>query len=338
MIRFRLHAALLCAVLSALPAFCAPRTPRVPEIKIAQEGSKPGEWTLDFEAAKKAAAETGHPILLLFIIEGNKPGDTFKRQILDQPEWKKFAAENLHLVWVDVPNSAGKSGVPEPFAGMHKTLQKLRPGGASPNINVLDSDGKTSLGGWSGIPEHHTPAYFCDLVKSYMVMREPKTETPDGKPAAKPAPKSAPPQPALIKPAREGAKPGEWTLDFDAAQKLAEKNKTPMVVFVTGSDWNRQSQATVKNIFSRPGWDSYAKEKKLALVWADFPEDKSKVPEHFTAKIKDLRKGYTPNDAFPACFVLDSDGIMKLAAFDKDLPGMTLRGLQEAVRPHLPKK
>ena len=331
-----LPVALLCALFVAAPVARAQaqKAPKIPAIPIAREGSKPGEWTLDFEAAKKAAAESGLCILMLFIIDGNLPGRTLKQQILDQPEWKKFAAENLHLVWVDMPNGAGKSAVPEPFASVHKSLRKLTPSGSTPKFNLLDSDGKTSLGYWNGIEPHQTPAYFCDLVKSHLLMREtkppatveknkPKVQTP------------APPPP--VRPARAGARPGEWTLDFDAAQKLAEKNKTPMLVFITGSDWNRVSQAVVKNIFTKPGWEKFARDSKLPLVWADLPENKSLVPENLAEKIKLLRRGYTARGTFPAVVLLDSDGLIKLAGFDKTLPTTTLRELQDAIRPHLPK-
>jgi len=330
---FAISAALACALcLAATVAGAQQKAPKIPAIPIAREGSKPGEWTLDFEAAKKAAAESGLCILMLFIIDGNAPGRALKQQILDQPEWKKFAAENLHLVWVDMPNGAGKSAMPEPFASVHKSLRKLTPSGSTPKFNLLDSDGKTSLGYWNGIEPHQTPAYFCDLVKSHILMRETK---PAEKPAKPKVQTPAPPPP--IKPARSGAKPGEWTLDFDAAQKLAEKNKTPMLVFITGSDWNRVSQTVVKNILTKPGWDKFAKETKLPLVWADLPENKSLVPENLAARIKDLRRGYTARGTFPALVLLDSDGLVKLAGFDKTLPEMTLRNLQDAIRPHLPK-
>jgi len=126
-------------------------------------------------------------------------------------------------------------------------------------------------------------------------------------------------------------------MDFDAAQKLAAQNKTPMLVFITGSDWNRQSQATVKNIFTKPGWSTFARDNKLPLVWADIPENKSLVPENLVEKVRYLRRGYTTRGTFPAVVLLDSEGIIKLAGFDKNLPTMSLRELQDAIRPHLPK-
>ena len=330
-------AALLCALALAPPEAGAQAAPKIPKIPIAREGSKPGGWTLDFEGAKKAAAESGLPILLLFAIEGNKNTTTLKQQILDQPEWKKFAAENTHLVWVDVPNTAGKSGVPAAFQDMHKKLRGLTPSGSTPKFNLLDSDAKTSLGHWNGIEPFQTPAYFCDLVKSHILMREKPPEDTAAKPRAQTKPQT-PPAPAIpIKPARTGARPGEWTMDFDAAQKLAAQNQTPMLVFINGSDWNRLSQTVVKNIFTKPGWLTFARENKLPLVWADIPENKSLIPDNRVEQIRDLRKGYTTRGTFPAVVLLDSEGLIKLAGFDKTLPAMTLRELQDAIRPHLPK-
>jgi hypothetical protein len=122
-----------------------------------------------------------------------------------------------------------------------------------------------------------------------------------------------------------------------AAQKLAAQNQTPMLVFITGSDWNRVSQAVVKNIFTKPGWTTFARENRLPMVWADIPENKSLVPENHIAKIRELRQGYTTRGTFPAVVLLDSDGLVKLAGFDKTLSSTTLRELQDAIRPHLPK-
>ena len=325
---------IFCASLFITHAAHAQKAPKVPNIKIAHAGSKPGEWTLDFDAAKKAAEETKLPILLLFIIDKNKAGDNLKTQILDQPEWKKFASENLHLVWVDVPNTAGKSSVPEKFVNMHKTLQKFKSRGASPNFTVLDSDAKTNLGGWSGVLPHHTTEYFCDLVKSHILMgtRVPKPEEKKSKRGENPAP------PTPIKPAQKGAKSGEWTIDYEAAQKLASANEAPILVFVTGSDWNRASQAVVKNVFSKPGFESFAKQSKLSLVWVDLPENASLLPEGGLERVKTFRQAHIPPGVFPACFLLDSDGFIKLAGFDKTLPAMSLKELQDAVRPHLSKK
>ena len=36
---------------------------------------------------------------------------------------------------------------------------------------------------------------------------------------------------------KEGAEPGVWTMDFEAAKKLAKEKKLPILLNFTGSDW-----------------------------------------------------------------------------------------------------
>ena len=38
-------------------------------------------------------------------------------------------------------------------------------------------------------------------------------------------------------PAHDGATPGEWTMDFDAAKSLAADTGRPILLNFTGSDW-----------------------------------------------------------------------------------------------------
>jgi len=181
--------------------------------------------------------------------------------------------------------------------------------------------------------------YFCDLAKSMAILRAPK-ETAAAAPAGKPQPpRPAAPAPApVIKPALEGAKPGVWTMDYEAAAKYSEEHNSLILMFFTGSDWNRQAKATTKALFARPGFDKYAIANNILLVWVDFPENASLVPEKYVEQNAQLRKLYVARESFPACVLLDDSGFAKLASFDKTLPTMTLRDLQEGIKPHLPKK
>jgi len=334
----RVIAALLCgAVFHATPA-SAQKAPRP-----AAEGAKPGEWTLDFEAAKAAAAEKNMPILLLEVRDTCGLCSAAKQNLLGLPAWARFAKENLFLVWVDLPdNTTGKpgAGIPEKYQDMNKKLGAFFGNGQLPAFALLDSDGETPLGNWNGVDAQKSVEYFCDLVKSYMVLRASKPAPPEpagAKKAIRPAGPAVPP-PGTVKPALEGAKLGEWTMDYEAAQKVAAEKNSLILLYFTGSDWNRQSKASNKAVFARPGFDKYAANNNILLVWVDFPEDKSLVPEKYAEQNLSLRKGYVPKESFPACVLVADDGVMKLAAFDKTMPALTMKEFQDAVKPHLPKK
>ena len=76
----------------------------------------------------------------------------------------------------------------------------------------------------------------------------------------------------------EGAKVGHWTMDFDAAKKMAAEKNLPLMLNFTGSDWCGWCKLMDKNVFAEKEWQDYAGENAL-LVTLDFPKDKSIVPE-----------------------------------------------------------
>ncbi|OGV74856.1 MAG: hypothetical protein A3K18_14880 [Lentisphaerae bacterium RIFOXYA12_64_32] len=119
--------------------------------------------------------------------------------------------------------------------------------------------------------------------------------------------------------ATEGAVPGEWTMDLDAAQKLGAEEKLPMFLCFTGSDWCGWCKLMDKSVFSQPEWQEYTKEN-LVLVWIDFPKDASLVPEKYVARNQELQKKFGV-EGYPTYVVLDDNGATELgrlrAARDK---------------------
>ena len=329
----RIIAAALCGLLCIASAQGA--------LKPAVKGAKPGEWTYDFDAAKAVAAEKNIPIYLFYNDGGTtcpiekKGVSNFAKRVYDSPAWTRYARENLMLVYVDVPDSGRPGpGVPPQFVDAHKTLSKFRKYAAgTPGCALVAPDGETRIADWVGITGCFSAEYLSDLIKAHCLMHGLK---PPEKPAAKntaPATAAA----SAIKPATEGAVPGEWTMDFDAAKKIAAENNTPILVFFTGSDWNRTAQGVVRSVFTKPGWEKFIKDSKLPLVWVDLPEDASLVPEKFAAQNAALRKEHLKPSVFPVCVLLESDGVKKLKTFDKALPVMGLRDFQDGIKFHLPK-
>ena len=104
----------------------------------------------------------------------------------------------------------------------------------------------------------------------------------------------------------DGATVGKWTMDMDAAKKLAADKKLPILLDFSGSDWCGWCKVMEENVFTLPAWSAYAT-NNLVMVLLDFPNDKSLVPEKYVARNKALQSKYGVQ-GFPTFIVLDDDG------------------------------
>ena len=119
------------------------------------------------------------------------------------------------------------------------------------------------------------------------------------------------PPKANHKPALEGAEPGKWTQDYDAALKVAAEKGLPLMLNFTGSDWCGWCKVMDKNVFAdEKDWGAYAKEN-LMLVTLDFPRDKTIVPKKWVSRNKELQAKFGVR-GYPSYIVLDNDGETKL--------------------------
>lgn len=103
-----------------------------------------------------------------------------------------------------------------------------------------------------------------------------------------------------------GAEVGKWTMDFKAAQKLSEEKNLPMFVNFTGSDWCGWCKLMDKQVFSQQAWQDYAKDA-LVLVWIDFPQDASLVPEEIKPQNEAL-KGSFQIQGYPTYVIVSAAG------------------------------
>jgi thioredoxin-related protein len=108
----------------------------------------------------------------------------------------------------------------------------------------------------------------------------------------------------------DGAVPGKWTMDFDAAKKLASEKKFPILLDFSGSDWCGWCEVMESNVFTKPEWSAYAKENVI-MVLIDFPNDKSLVPEKYVERNAALQSEFGV-EGFPTFVVLDDDGTTEL--------------------------
>lgn len=108
----------------------------------------------------------------------------------------------------------------------------------------------------------------------------------------------------------EGAKVGHWTMDFEAAKKVAAEKELPLLLNFTGSDWCGWCKLMDKNVFAEAAWKDYADDNTL-LVTLDFPKDKSIVPEKYVERNNELKDEFGVR-GFPTYVILESDGETKI--------------------------
>jgi thioredoxin-related protein len=108
----------------------------------------------------------------------------------------------------------------------------------------------------------------------------------------------------------DGAKPGRWTMDLDAAKQIAAEKKLPIMLDFSGSDWCTWCQVMETNVFMKPEWTAYAT-NNLMMVLLDFPNDESLVPEKYRERNEDLSQQYGI-EGFPTYVILDDDGTTEL--------------------------
>ncbi len=130
-----------------------------------------------------------------------------------------------------------------------------------------------------------------------------------------------------------GAEPGQWTMDFEAAKKVAAEKDLPIIMNFTGSDWCHWCIHMDKEVFAKDGWKTYAKDNAV-LVLLDFPRDPMKVPKRYKEQNEKLKNTYQVQ-GFPTYFVLDSDGetvLGKLGASQSASPEQFISSFQKATR------
>ncbi len=144
----------------------------------------------------------------------------------------------------------------------------------------------------------------------FLSARNAAKKQPAAAAALAPAAAEPPAETVAAKAATEGAKPGEWTMDLDAAKALATETGRPLLLNFTGSDWCGWCRMMDKQVFSQEAWQTYAKDR-FVLVWIDFPRDKSLVPAAFAERNAKLLQEFEVA-GFPTFILLDSDGLTRL--------------------------
>ena len=103
-----------------------------------------------------------------------------------------------------------------------------------------------------------------------------------------------------------GATLGAWTQDYAAATNAAATDGKPVLLDFTGSDWCGWCMLMENKVFCTQEWQDWAA-SNIYLVTLDFPQDKSKVPEDYQKRNRELSKAYGVR-GYPTYIVLDSKG------------------------------
>ncbi len=130
-----------------------------------------------------------------------------------------------------------------------------------------------------------------------------------------------------------GAESGKWTMDYEAALKLASAKKLPLILNFTGSDWCGWCKLMDKNVFAGESWQKFAADK-VVLVTLDFPQDQLKVPQDYKIRNEALRQKFGIQ-GYPTYIVLDSDGstiLGQLSAGQDKTPESFIQEFEDATR------
>ena len=152
----------------------------------------PPGWHDDFKMAQAMARRSNRPILLL-LTGSDWCGFCMKlkREVLDRPEFKRFAHERLVLVYADSPSQIQ---LPPPLAAQNRHLGKTYNVRGFPCTIILTPDGR-ELGRISGCPRN--PHDYLRQVRRFadMMLPPPPPPAPPVAPVPPPPPRPLPPPP-----------------------------------------------------------------------------------------------------------------------------------------------
>ena len=96
-----------------------------------------------------------------------------------------------------------------------------------------------------------------------------------------------------------------WEENFEAAKATAAKEKKPILLDFTGSDWCGWCIKLDKEVFSKKEFKDYAKEN-LILVSLDFPHE-ARQSKKLKEQNEALSKKYNV-EGFPTIILVDAEG------------------------------
>jgi thiol-disulfide isomerase/thioredoxin len=102
--------------------------------------------------------------------------------------------------------------------------------------------------------------------------------------------------------------PAEWISDLSAAQAQAKATNRPILAVFSGSDWCKPCIMYEQEVFAKPEFTAYAKDK-LVLAHFDFPRLKKNQPTAAQLKLNEAAASQLNKEGdFPLAVVIAPDG------------------------------
>lgn len=124
------------------------------------------QWITDMNKAKVDAAAANKMIVLNF--SGSDwcgPCIKLKQEVLDSPEFLKYAENELVLVRADFPRQKKNQLDAKQTAHNEMLAEKYNPKGKFPLVVLINSQGK-AIKEWEGYPKNMTPTSLIAEIKN----------------------------------------------------------------------------------------------------------------------------------------------------------------------------
>ena len=113
---------------------------------------------------------------------------------------------------------------------------------------------------------------------------------------------------AAIAPPAKAEGPTGWLTDLGAAQAQAKATNRPILAVFSGSDWCKPCIMYDKEVFAKPEFTAYAKDK-LVLAHFDFPRLKKNQPTAAQLKLNEAAAAQLNHEGdFPLAVLIAPDG------------------------------
>jgi len=238
-------------------------------------------WLTDLAAAKEQAKKESKVILADFT-GSDWCGWCIKlnAEVFSKKEFAAWAEKNVVLLEVDFPQNKKQS---DELKKQNEELQTTFKIDGYPTIVFIDAEGK-EVGRTSYV--EGGPAAWIKAADAALKPAKGGAKTGDPKGAA-------------------AAGEGEWLTDFEAAKKQAKKEKKPLLVDFTGSDWCGWCIKLDEEVFSKDEFKTWAA-ANVVLVKLDYPK-KTKLPEELAKQNEELKNKYAIK-GYPTILFLNAKG------------------------------
>jgi len=98
----------------------------------------------------------------------------------------------------------------------------------------------------------------------------------------------------------------DWLTDINKAKKISKKEKKPILIYFTGSDWCPPCKMLKRDFFYTEEFE--AKAKSFVLVMADIPRRVDIISDKQRKKNVELASRYNKKGSYPNIVALDHQG------------------------------